>query len=80
MEWRGEMTLRTTLQEYSQLGFRGPDSKLTTEAGVWYDYSQGFIDMAMFVPYTLINKTGLPIAYKVSHSSKVKFELKMGYA
>ncbi|XP_063952525.1 intermembrane lipid transfer protein VPS13A-like isoform X3 [Lytechinus pictus] len=63
LEWRGEMTLRTTLQEYSQLGFRGPNNKWT-EAGVWYDYSQGFIDMAMFVPYTLINKTGLPIAYK----------------
>ncbi|XP_030829188.1 vacuolar protein sorting-associated protein 13C isoform X3 [Strongylocentrotus purpuratus] len=62
MEWRGEMTLRTTLQEYSQLGFRAGNK--WTEAGVWYDYSQGFIDMAMFVPYTLINKTGLPIAYK----------------
>ncbi|XP_071479699.1 intermembrane lipid transfer protein VPS13A-like [Diadema antillarum] len=63
LEWKGEMTLRSTLQEYSQLGFRGPNTKWT-EAGVWCDYNQGFVDMALFVPYCLINKTGLPLAYK----------------
>ncbi|KAJ8035599.1 Vacuolar protein sorting-associated protein 13C [Holothuria leucospilota] len=63
MEWRGEMTLRTTLKEYSQWGFRGDGGKWM-EVGVWVNYKQGFQDMAIFTPYWLINKTGLPLSYK----------------
>lgn len=64
IEWKGEMTLRTTLKEYSQWGFRGDGGKWM-EVGVWVNYKQGFQDMAIFTPYWLINKTGLPLAYKV---------------
>ncbi|XP_071825694.1 intermembrane lipid transfer protein VPS13A-like isoform X3 [Apostichopus japonicus] len=63
LEWKGEMTLRTTLKEYSQWGFRGDNGKWM-EVGVWVNYKQGFQDMAIFTPYWLINKTGLPLSYK----------------
>lgn len=61
------MTLRTTLKEYSQWGFRGDNGKWM-EVGVWVNYKQGFQDMAIFTPYWLINKTGLPLSYKVRHN------------
>ncbi|XP_072019770.1 intermembrane lipid transfer protein VPS13A-like [Amphiura filiformis] len=65
-EWKGEMTLRNTLKEFFQWGFRGgtADNAKMFEVGVWANYRSGFLEMALFAPYWLINKTGLPLSYK----------------
>ena len=66
-EWKGEMTLRYTLKEFFQWGFRGGTAQEAKmfEVGVWANYRSGYLEMALFAPYWLINKTGLPVSYKV---------------
>ena len=62
------MTLRNSLKEFIQWGFRGgtaQDAKMF-EIGVWSNYRSGYLEIAIFSTYWLINKTGLPLSYKVS--------------
>ncbi|XP_071787909.1 intermembrane lipid transfer protein VPS13A-like isoform X9 [Asterias amurensis] len=67
-DWRGEITLRPGLKEFFQLGFRGgATNERWLELGVLADYSGGYLEMTLFSPYWLINKTGLPLAYKAGN-------------
>ncbi|XP_022087078.1 vacuolar protein sorting-associated protein 13A-like [Acanthaster planci] len=67
-DWRGEITLRPGLKEFFQLGSKGGASnELWLELGVMADYSGGYLEMAIFAPYWLINKTGLSLAYKAGN-------------
>ncbi|XP_038046817.1 vacuolar protein sorting-associated protein 13C-like isoform X3 [Patiria miniata] len=67
-DWRGEITIRPGLKEFFQLGFKGGASnELWLELGVMADYSGGYLEMAIFAPYWLVNKTGLPLTYKAGN-------------
>ena len=53
-EWKGEMTLRHTLREF--WGFRGGTAQdATFEIGMWANYRSGYLEMALFALYWLIN-------------------------
>ncbi|XP_071943585.1 intermembrane lipid transfer protein VPS13A-like isoform X2 [Antedon mediterranea] len=69
MDWQGEMTMRETLKTpLSQWGFRGArqgQDNVWLEVGVWADYSSGYLDMAIYSPYWLVNKTEQTLRYRL---------------
>ncbi|XP_033127425.1 vacuolar protein sorting-associated protein 13A-like [Anneissia japonica] len=69
MDWNGEITLRETLKTpLFQWGFRGSrqgHDNVWLEVGVWADYSSGYLDMAIYSPYWLVNKTEQTLRYRL---------------
>ncbi|XP_077994048.1 intermembrane lipid transfer protein VPS13A-like isoform X3 [Glandiceps talaboti] len=72
-EWTSKMTLRPGMKELSGWKFTGYEGKheVTMELGVFVNYDKGFKDMAVYAPYWMVNKTGLPLAYKGTDDKNV---------
>ncbi|XP_078667153.1 intermembrane lipid transfer protein VPS13A-like isoform X3 [Branchiostoma floridae x Branchiostoma belcheri] len=67
-EWIGKLNISNTMQELSVCTFQGYDhegqQKYTLDLGVLASQTEGFLDLSVFCPYWMVNKTGLTLQYK----------------
>ncbi|XP_077862759.1 intermembrane lipid transfer protein VPS13A-like [Saccoglossus kowalevskii] len=74
-EWTAKMTLRNGMKELSGLKFTAYQGtqEVTVELGIFVDYNKGFKDMAVYAPYWMVNKTGLPLSYRGTDDKNITF-------
>ncbi|XP_019622240.1 PREDICTED: vacuolar protein sorting-associated protein 13C-like [Branchiostoma belcheri] len=74
-EWIGKLNISNTMQELSVCTFQGYDhdgqQKYTLDLGVLASQTEGFLDLSVFCPYWMVNKTGLTLQYKASDDTAV---------
>ncbi|XP_074661340.1 intermembrane lipid transfer protein VPS13A-like [Tubulanus polymorphus] len=70
-DWDAHINFDPNAQELAVWTFEAPDgySTVTMDLGLHTKRSKGFLEVALYSPYWMVNKTGLPLVYKVGYSS-----------
>ncbi|XP_035670900.1 vacuolar protein sorting-associated protein 13C-like isoform X6 [Branchiostoma floridae] len=65
-EWVGKLNISNNMQELSVCTFEGYEGqqKYTLDLGMLASQTEGFLDLSVFCPYWMVNKTGLTLQYK----------------
>lgn len=61
--WLAEMTLDSGISELSVWTFKSTDGSILV-LGKQITYDEGYMKIALYSPYWMVNNTGLPLAYK----------------
>eukprot|EP00058_Branchiostoma_floridae_P017686 XP_002603175.1 hypothetical protein BRAFLDRAFT_226506 [Branchiostoma floridae] len=72
-EWVGKLNISNNMQELSVCTFEGYEGqqKYTLDLGVLASQTEGFLDLSVFCPYWMVNKTGLTLQYKASDDTAI---------
>ncbi|CAH1251543.1 VPS13A [Branchiostoma lanceolatum] len=72
-EWIGKLNISNNMQELSVCTFEGYEGqqKYTLDLGVLASQTEGFLDLSVFCPYWMVNKTGQTLQYKASDDSAI---------